>query len=137
MSYERLTTRRVCCIGLGIVLASSACEVDRTPPRRGAEASPQAHMSADATAGPTYRTAGDPCTVAADCPPLPGASCLAWPDGYCTVPCDPDGSCEEGFCAEAPGLGLTCLRDCANDRECRAGYGCVWTTDGMACAPGE
>jgi len=87
-----------------------------------------------------YPTAGDPCTTATDCFALPGVQCLAWPSGYCTIPCYPDGACDEGTCADLaeagePPLGLTCLRPCESNRECRDGYHCAWRIDGDVCAP--
>lgn len=87
-----------------------------------------------------YRTAGDPCSTESDCPALPGARCLSWPSGYCTLPCEPDGACAEGICADverAPALGLTCLAACERDRHCRPGYVCTGTIDGHVCAPAE
>jgi hypothetical protein len=137
MRDERNMMRTMCSVFLGIVLATGACEVERTKRQRSTAASRQEPAGADATTRARYQTAGDPCATAADCPALPGVSCLAWPSGYCTAPCLPDGACEEGICAEAPRLGLTCLRECASDRECRPGYVCAWTIDGQVCAPPE
>ncbi len=137
MSGVSVATRRLCGLGLLLVVWASGCKIERTGGERGGNASHAAQPREDAAARARYRTAGDPCVTVADCPALPGARCLAWPDGYCTAPCYPDGACDEGICADAAGLGLGCLRECASDRECRPGYRCEWTIDGQVCAPAE
>ncbi len=134
------TTR--CCVWLALALVFGSCDEDTVGDGRGpaGDRLDDRGMDASRSAPHHYLTAGDPCSGVRDCPVLPGARCLDWPDGYCTAPCAPDGACEEGTCAalsdaEAPALGPTCLRACEADRECRAGYGCLWTIDGHVCAP--
>lgn len=130
-------------VWLALALVSGACDDTTVGDGRGAGGNgldePPA-VDASRRAPPHYLTAGDPCSGVRDCPALPGARCLDWPGGYCTAPCEPDGACEEGTCAalsgaEIPGLGPNCMRACETDRECRAGYACLWTIDGPVCAP--
>jgi hypothetical protein len=116
---------------------TTACEPEIIGVFRGPAAAQRVPL-ADAARPTRAPTAGDPCETSADCAPIPGATCLAWSHGYCTGPCEPDGACLEGICVD-PGLpalpGARCLRECADDDECRAGYTCRATVDGLVCVP--
>jgi hypothetical protein len=119
--------------------SASGCEPEIIGVIRGPAAA--RHIPLTDAARPTRApTAGDSCATSADCAPIPGATCLAWPHGYCSGPCEPDGACLEGICVD-PGLpalpGLRCLRECADDDECRPGYACRATVDGLVCVPGD
>ena len=120
-----------------LVFFASGCDPEIIGLFRGPAAA-QRVPRADAAQPAHVPTAGDPCRSWSDCGAIPGASCLAWPGGYCSGPCEPDGACLEGICVDpgdAARPGLRCLRECDHDRECRPGYACLTTVDGRVCAP--
>jgi hypothetical protein len=120
-----------------LALFASGCEPEFLGLFRGPAAA-QRVPRADAAQPAHAPTAGDPCRSHDDCAPIPEATCLPWPGGYCSGPCEPDGACFEGICVDPgdPGHpGARCLRECGDDRECRPGYACLATVDGLVCAP--
>jgi hypothetical protein len=120
-----------------LALLASGCDPEILGLFRGPAAA-QRIARADAAQPAHPPTAGDPCRVPDDCGAIPGATCLPWPGGYCSGPCEPDGAGLEGICVdpdEAAHPGPRCLRECDDDRECRPGYACLTTVDGRVCAP--
>lgn len=96
--------------------------------------------------GGSARPVGSPCLVNADCAPGTAdtfGACLAgpaWVGGYCTeVPCV-NGSCAPpAKCVTSitlPGVITSnfCLAPCSASSDCRSGYQCVPSSDGV-CVP--
>jgi len=93
-------------------------------------------MDAGHDAGPPpMSTLFGPCTIDEQCPGGEGAFCRkpeeGWPMGYCTLPCEDRGPCDDGVrynhCLEqSDGSGMFCEQRCENGVDCeRDGYTCV------------
>lgn len=120
-----------------LLLVAGCDQNDRTPTAdtdAGWDAGSQVEVDAGWDAGPEPSYLFGPCTVDEQCPGA-GAFCRkseeGWPQGYCTVPCEDRGPCDDGFrynhCVEAQDeSGKFCELRCLNGADCsRDGYTCV------------
>ena len=66
------------------------------------------------------------------------AGMLAYPDGYCTGACLQDSECgKNGVCAPSAGAGAgSCSLRCEQDDDCREGYRCRSISGQLQCSPG-
>ncbi len=79
---------------------------------------------------------GSACTTDQDCGGRTCRSSSSFPGGYCTENCvlSDSGSCPTGSTCVDHGGSSICLRECADDTECRSGYVCLtYRSDGAFC----
>ncbi len=133
-----------------------ACTTSTEAPIEAADAGtlPDAEVETEAAppAPPGDGNTGSPCTQQSDCKGE-GADCIlaigdrSFPNGYCSLPCDPKGNKTGEKNASCPGTGAVCdpdskrcLAGCTNKqggRPCRSGYLCAYVgmNSAGACIP--